>query len=86
MRLTARERDPGMDAACVTAESDPKQYMSTYVTAPLNRPEIRVQRASVMVKQGDISSLLIKSRRPSIVRLSPRRSAQKWPEIRKDIP
>ena len=68
------------------AEPGLQQFMSPYVTARSNCPQTLVPRASVAVKQDDISSLLIKSRRPSIVRLSPRRSAQKWPEIKKDIP
>ncbi|MGA9913929.1 MAG: hypothetical protein WBR17_15505 [Paraburkholderia sp.] len=76
-RLTGRAARAGLN---------PKQFMSAYVAARLNRPESLVQQSSVVVKQGDISSLLIKITRPSIVRSSPRRSAQKWPEIKKDIP
>ncbi|HZZ06282.1 MAG TPA: hypothetical protein VFE81_25820 [Paraburkholderia sp.] len=67
-------------------EPDLKQLMSTYVAVRSNCPQSLVQRATFVVKQGDISSLLIKTTCPSIVRSSPRRSAQKWPETRKDIP
>lgn len=77
---------PCLTLRAIRDERGAKQLMSRYVTAPSNRPKTLVQRASVAVKQGDISSLLIKAAHPSIVRSSPRRSAQKWPEIRKDIP
>ncbi|CAE6834024.1 hypothetical protein [Paraburkholderia domus] len=77
---------PGSPLLAARAEFDPQQFMSDYVATQLNRPGSLAQQASAVVKQGDISSLLIKTTRPSIVRSSPRRSAQKWPEIKKDIP
>jgi hypothetical protein len=79
----SRSRSTGRAAR---AGLNPKQFMSAYVAVRSNRPESLIQQASVVMKQGDISSLLIKTMRPSIVRSLPRRSAQKWPEIKKDIP